>query len=87
MNTTVASNLKVAQQSRVNVAPSSVEGHFVEGARVKLVDPDDESFTYDTIEGEAALVTANHGAVPLKGFGGIVCQKVSSLSGVVKSLD
>ncbi len=43
---------------KVNVAPSSNEGHFVEGA-VKVVQLDDvtESFY---VEGKSALTTKNH---------------------------
>lgn len=46
-------------KERVNVAPSSDEGHFVEGAEeVTVVDMDvTESFK---VRGRSKLVTANH---------------------------
>lgn len=43
---------------RVNVAPSSDEGHFVEGAKtVVQLDEITEAFL---VEGESELVTKNH---------------------------
>ena len=47
------------KERKVNVAPSSDEGHFVEGAeKVTMVDMDTtESFV---VEGKSVLTTKNH---------------------------
>lgn len=46
------------QEVKVNVAPSSDEGHFVKGARsVVMLDDVTEAFF---VEGKSELVTKNH---------------------------
>jgi hypothetical protein len=64
MNTTV----------RVNVAPSSDEGHFVEGkVQVLMLDEITESFR---VIGNSELVTKNHTTLQMKEDCLIVCQQV-----------
>lgn len=59
---------------KVNVSPSSNEGHFVKGA-TKVVDLDEvtESFY---VEGESELVTKNHTTLQQKESCLINCQVV-----------
>ena len=59
---------------RVNVAPSSDEGHFVKGA-IQVVDMDavTESFF---VEGESVLETKNHTTLEMKEDCLVNCQMV-----------
>lgn len=59
---------------RVNVAPSSVEGHFVEEAKQVInLDAVNETFM---VEGESRLVTKNHTTLEIKEDCLITCQTV-----------
>jgi len=59
---------------RVNVAPSSVEGHFVEEAKQVInLDAVNETFM---VEGESRLVTKNHTTLETKEDCLITCQTV-----------
>ena len=64
MNTTV----------RVNVAPSSDEGHFVEG-KVKVVMMDEITEAFKVI-GNSELVTKNHTTLQMKDDCVVSCQQV-----------
>lgn len=59
---------------RVNVAPSSDEGHFVEGAE-QVVNLDEVNETF-AVKGKAQLVTKNHTALPIEEDCLITCQQV-----------
>lgn len=62
------------QTKKVNVAPSSTEGHYVEGARnVINLDEVTESFK---VEGKSKLVTKNHTTLELEEECLINCQVV-----------
>ncbi len=59
---------------RVNVAPSSLEGHFVEEAKQVInLDAVNETFM---VEGESRLVTKNHTTLETKEDCLITCQTV-----------
>lgn len=61
-------------EKRVNVAPSSDEGHFVENARnVVMLDDITESFI---VEGESQLVTKNHTSLKMEEDCLVSCQVV-----------
>lgn len=62
------------KEKEVNVAPSSVEGHYVNGAK-NVINLDDvtESFF---VEGDSELVTKNHTTLQMKGDSVITCQVV-----------
>ena len=61
-------------ETRVNVAPSSTEGHFVKGAKqVVNLDKINETFL---IEGASVLETKNHTDLELKESCLITCQVV-----------
>lgn len=60
--------------TRVNVAPSSTEGHFVNGAK-KVVNLDAVNETF-LIEGPAVLETKNHTSLEMKENCLITCQVV-----------
>lgn len=66
--------MKTEAIKRVNVAPSSDEGHFVEKAR-KVVNMDDvtESFF---VEGESVLTTKNHTTLKMQDDCLVNCQMV-----------
>lgn len=59
---------------RVNVAPSSTEGHFIKGAK-KVVNLDAINETF-LVEGEAILETKNHTSLEIKENCLITCQMV-----------
>lgn len=61
-------------KTRVNVSPSSVEGHFVEGAK-NVIDLDAVNETF-LVEGESNLVTKNHTTLEIKEDCVITCQRV-----------
>lgn len=61
-------------QVKVNVAPSSDEGHFVQGkAQVVMLDEVTESFR---VIGESELVTKNHTTLQMKESCVVSCQQV-----------
>lgn len=49
----------MTQTKKVNVAPSSDEGHFVKGAR-NVIDLEREKTETFIVEGKSQLVTKNH---------------------------
>ncbi|MCF3107289.1 hypothetical protein LL912_00720 [Niabella sp. CC-SYL272] len=59
---------------RMNVAPSSVEGHFVENAK-KIVNLDEVNETF-YVEGKSRLVTKNHTTLEMNDDCLITCQTV-----------
>lgn len=59
---------------RVNVAPSSTEGHFIKGAK-KVVNLDTINETF-LVEGAAILETKNHTSLEIKEDCLITCQVV-----------
>jgi len=59
---------------RINVAPSSTEGHFVEKAK-KVVNLDDINETF-LVEGGGVLTTKNHTTLEIKDDCLITCQTV-----------
>ena len=59
---------------RVNVAPSSDEGHFVQG-KVQVVMLDDVTESFKVI-GESELVTKNHTTLQMKESCVVSCQVV-----------
>lgn len=61
-------------KTRVNVSPSSTEGHFVEGAKnVIALDQINETFF---VEGESKLTTKNHTSLDQAESCLITCQTV-----------
>lgn len=58
---------------RVNVAPSSTEGHFVKGAEVVNLDNINETFH---VKGKAVLETTNHTTLKMEDECLITCQVV-----------
>jgi hypothetical protein len=61
-------------QARVNVAPSSTEGHFIKGAeKVVNLDAINETFL---VEGKATLETKNHTSLEIEEDCLITCQVV-----------
>jgi len=66
--------MKTEIQERVNVAPSSTEGHFVKGAKqVVNLDKVNETFL---VEGNAILETKNHTSLEIEESCLITCQVV-----------
>lgn len=59
---------------RVNVAPSSDEGHYVEKAK-NIIDLDVTNETF-IVEGESELVTKNHTTLKMEEDCLITCQNV-----------
>lgn len=59
---------------RVNVAPSSTEGHFIKGAK-KVVNLDTINETF-LVEGPSVLETKNHTSLEIKEDCLITCQVV-----------
>jgi len=65
---------KVKMEKEVNIAPSSVEGHFVRGAKeVIFLDKVTESFK---VKGKSKLVTKNHTTLELAEDCLLSCQTV-----------
>ena len=60
---------------RVNVAPTSDEGHFVEGA-VNVIELDKEVTESFKVEGKSRLVTKNHTTLEIEEDCLIHCQVV-----------
>ena len=61
-------------ETKVNVAPSSTEGHFVEGAK-KVINLDNVLETFH-VKGKSKLTTKNHTDLELKEECLITCQVV-----------
>lgn len=62
------------ETKKVNVAPSSTEGHFVKGAKqVVMLDEVNETFL---VEGSAVLETKNHTSLEIEESCVITCQMV-----------
>ena len=62
------------ETTRVNVAPSSTEGHFIKGAKQVInLDKVNETFL---VKGEAVLETKNHTDLQIKKDCLITCQVV-----------
>lgn len=61
-------------KTKINVAPSSTEGHFVEGAK-NVVNLDETNETF-LVEGAAVLTTKNHTTLEMTEDCIITCQKV-----------
>lgn len=63
----------VKELKKINVAPSSDEGHYVTGKNVRVINLDDvtESFY---VQGESQLVTKNHTNLKMKDNCLITCQ-------------
>lgn len=59
---------------KVNVAPSSTEGHFVKGA-IKVVNLDNVNETF-FVEGKSILETKNHTSLEIEDDCLITCQVV-----------
>jgi hypothetical protein len=60
--------------NRVNVAPSSTEGHFVKGAK-KVINLDKINETF-LVKGKAVLETKNHTSLEIEEDCIITCQVV-----------
>lgn len=68
-------NTETKTPTRVNVTPSSTEGHFIVGAK-QVVDLDKVNETF-LIEGVATLETKNHTSLEIKTpMSLITCQQV-----------
>jgi len=61
-------------KTRVNVAPSSTEGHFIEGAK-NVINLDEVTETFK-VEGNSQLVTKNHTTLDIEEDCLISCQVV-----------
>ncbi len=61
-------------KQRVNVAPSSTEGHFIEEA-VNVINLDNVNETF-LVEGKSQLVTKNHTTLEIEEDCLITCQTV-----------
>ena len=67
--------MKATIEKRVNVAPSSDEGHFVEGAK-QVINLDEQVTESFFVEGPSQLVTKNHTTLEQKEDCLINCQVV-----------
>jgi pimeloyl-CoA synthetase len=61
-------------ENRINVAPSSDEGHFIKGAE-KVVNLDEINETF-FVEGKSKLETKNHTTLEIEDSCLITCQQV-----------
>ncbi len=61
-------------QKRINVAPSSIEGHFIEKAK-NVINLDEVNETF-LVEGKSQLVTKNHTTLEIEEDCLITCQVV-----------
>lgn len=66
-------NKSTTTTKRVNVSPSSSEGHFVKGAEVVNLDEINETFH---VKGRAVLETKNHTTLEMEEECLITCQTV-----------
>lgn len=57
MNTKI---METKEKVKVNVAPSSNEGHYVEGENVQVIDLDKKITESFLVKGKSKLVTKNH---------------------------
>lgn len=58
-----------------NIAPSSENGHFVEGNNVQVVDLDEVGETF-VVHGKSKLTTKNHTSLDMTEACVITCQQV-----------
>lgn len=58
--------------TKINVAPSSIEGHFVQNAK-QVINLDDVTETF-RVKGDSELVTKNHTSLKLQDDCLISCQ-------------
>lgn len=65
--------MKTVAVERINVAPSSTEGHFVKGSPVVKLDEVTETFL---VKGPAILETKNHTTLEMEEECLITCQVV-----------
>jgi hypothetical protein len=61
-------------ETKINIAPSSTEGHFVKNAR-KVINLDELSETF-LVEGKSELVTKNHTSLEMEDDCLITCQVI-----------
>ena len=61
-------------ETKVNVAPSSTEGHFIKGAR-QVINLDNVNETF-LVQGECELISKNHTTLLVKEDCVITCQTV-----------
>lgn len=66
--------MKTQTLKRINVAPSSNEGHFIENAK-QVIDLDVVNETF-AVKGASKLVTKNHTALEIEEDCIITCQQV-----------
>jgi hypothetical protein len=66
--------MKTKTIQRVNVAPSSTEGHFIKGAK-QVINLDNVNETF-LVKGESVLETKNHTSLEIKEDCLITCQMV-----------
>lgn len=66
--------MKTETLKRINVSPSSEEGHFIEGAE-QVIDLDVVNETF-AVKGSAKLVTKNHTTLVIEDDCIITCQQV-----------
>ena len=66
--------MQVETMIKKNIAPSSDNGHFVEG-KAQVIDLDAVNETY-VVKGKATLTTANHTSLELEEDCIITCQQV-----------
>lgn len=66
--------MKTKTIQRVNVAPSSTEGHFIKGAK-QVINLDNVNETF-LVKGESVLETKNHTSLEIKEDCLITCQVV-----------
>lgn len=61
--------------TKANIAPSSDNGHFVEGKDVQVIDLDRVSETF-VVTGKSTLTTKNHTSLEMADTCIITCQQV-----------
>ena len=61
-------------ETKVNVAPSSTEGHFIKGAR-QVINLDNVNETF-LVQGECELISKNHTKLLVKEDCVVTCQTV-----------
>lgn len=67
--------MKTEAKPRVNVTPSSTEGHFIVGAK-QVIAPDNVNETF-LVEGKATLETKNHTTLEVEAEKSLItCQQV-----------
>jgi len=63
------------QTIKMNIAPSSDNGHFVEGKNVQVVNLDKINETY-VVTGKSTLTTGNHTSLEMEETCIVTCQQV-----------